>query len=61
MQNDKTQRSPVETSDASIALDEKTGEVVLDRTDGEQPVSIAGGALGPIATEHGAEAEKSAT
>ncbi len=57
MPNDSTARSPVEASDASIALDDESGEIVLDPKDGEQPVTIAGGALGPIASEHGAESE----
>jgi hypothetical protein len=57
MPNDTTDRSPVETSDASIALDDQSGEIVLERKDGEQPITIAGGALGPIASEHGAETD----
>ncbi len=57
MPNDSTQRSPVETSDASIALDDESGEIDLDRKDGEQPVTIAGGALGPNASKHGAETD----
>jgi len=40
-------KSPVESASSSLTFDESKREIQLEQTPGEQPVTIAGGALGP--------------
>jgi hypothetical protein len=48
-------KSPVESASSSVTFDEKKREIELEQTPGEQPVTIAGGALGPKVDAEGAE------
>jgi hypothetical protein len=47
--------SPVNSSDSDATFDPHTREVTLEQTPGEQPVTIAGGPLGPNAGPDGAD------
>jgi hypothetical protein len=48
-------KSPIESAASSLTFDENTREIELKQTPGEQPVTIAGGALGPKVDAEGAE------
>jgi hypothetical protein len=47
MSDKDVNKSPVESDDSSVAFDPNEREIVLEQKPGEQPVTIAGGSLGP--------------
>jgi hypothetical protein len=53
--SEASSKSPVESGSTSLTFDENTREIELDQKPGEQPVTIAGGALGPKVDSEGAK------
>jgi hypothetical protein len=53
--SEESSKSPVESGSTSLTFDENTREIELEQKPGEQPVTIAGGALGPKVDAEGAK------
>jgi hypothetical protein len=53
--SEERSKSPVESASSSLTFDESKREIELEQKPGEQPVTIAGGALGPKVDADGAE------
>jgi hypothetical protein len=53
--SEERSESPVESASSSLAFDENKRQIELEQKPGEQPVTVAGGALGPIVDAEGAE------
>jgi hypothetical protein len=47
MSDKPVNESPVDADGSSATYDADSGQIVLEQKPGEQPVTIAGGALGP--------------
>jgi hypothetical protein len=53
--SEERSKSPVESASSSLTFDENKREIELEQRPGEQPVTVAGGALGPKVDAEGAE------